>query len=88
MQISPFKATDDTSTDAAKIYQERNHTEFLQALQRFLLLTRSSYLCARLSRNLSDGIERKILDLMVFIRDNNPTGHEIIQKAMELEGKT
>jgi hypothetical protein len=26
-----------------------------------------------------------MLDLMVFIRDNKPTEHEIIQKAIELE---
>ncbi len=28
---------------------------------------------------------RAMLDLMVFIKDNNPTEHEIIQKTMELE---
>lgn len=29
-----------------------------------------------------------MLELMVFIKDNNPTEHEIVLKAIELEGHT
>ena len=31
--------------------------------------------------------EKKMLQLMVYIRDNNPNEHEIIQKTLELDAQ-